>query len=452
MSEYEDFNEAPRYDIVSEGALLGAMMNDPGDEVREAFLSIPADAWYRPDHGELSNLIRDMLADGTSTDPQTVLTRARDNGIREQQLPTTRLFEYFQSACPAASAEYHADRIRKIGEARSIARYAENLLQRTRSVFDNGTVTDDDALHMDSVQAGLDRIIEQHVGGSKTLSTRWDAAATAFLQDLDQPFGHHRVIPSPWPAMDDALHGGFHTGRSYLFAARPGQGKSLALTNAAQYAAATGHPGVIFSAEMGIREVVGRIMASGALAEYGQITRRQLDSRNRAKVDQYARESHDMPLYLVDKAPISIDEIRAEARRLKKTQGIDWIAVDYVQLLKPVNAKLSRQQQIGEITRGLKQLAIELDIAVISACQLNRDSTKEKRRPTLADLRESGDLECDADVVVMIHHLELPDGQRSGECEFILAKNRAGAQTSITLEFKGHQARIANPESRRAIA
>lgn len=449
--EYDEFTPAARYDIVSEAAILGAIMETPCDEVREAFLSIPDNAWYQPVHGELAKLIRRMLADGTPTDVRTVNTHARDNGIRENQISTVQLFEYSQQPCLPVSAEYHADRIRKLGEARSIAYFAENLLQRTKSVFENGTVTDDDALDMESARAGFDRIVEQHAGNRKGLSTRWDTASDEFFRYLDQPFDPRRVIPTPWPAMDDALAGGFHSGRTYLFAARPGAGKSLALTNAAAAAAASGHAGVIFSAEMGVRELVGRIMASGARAEYGQITRRSLDSRNRAKVDQYARESREMPLYLVDKAPITIDEIRAEARRLKKSADISWIAVDYIQLLKAVNAKLSRQQQIGEITRALKQMSMELDIAVISACQLNRDSTKEKRRPTLADLRESGDLEQDSDVVVMIHHLEQEDGQRSCECEFVIAKNRAGAQTVVPLEFRGAQATIANP-SRRAVA
>ncbi|WP_433597906.1 DnaB-like helicase C-terminal domain-containing protein [Nocardia sp. CA-135953] len=262
-----------------------------------------------------------------------------------------------------------------------------------------------------------------------------------FFDWLNAPPEQVRTIATPWPELDDILSGGLHPGRSYLFAGRPGGGKSLALSNIAAYAGVRGHKGALFSVEMGTMEIVARIMAAGGQAEYGQITRRQLDERNWVKVVKYADEARDMELKICDKSPITIEQITAMARKLKHTEGLDFVAVDYVQLLKASDTRLSRERQIADISWGLKMMAKELDVAVVSACQLNRGATKEKRPPTIAELRESGSLEQDSDVVVLIHH-ELNDNQPTGEVEFIVGKNRTGPLTTITLDWRGYQARI----------
>jgi len=258
---------------------------------------------------------------------------------------------------------------------------------------------------------------------------------------VDAPPAQVRTIPTPWPELDDLLAGGLQPGRSYLFAGRPGGGKSLALTNFAAYAAAQGHPGALFSVEMGTMEIMSRILAAGSQAEYGQVSARNLDDWNRGRIAKYSIDVETMPLWVSDQAAITIDQVRAQARALKRANGLDFVAVDYVQLLRAADSRQPRERQIAEISWGLKTMAKELDVAVISACQLNRGPAKEKRPPTIAELRESGALEQDSDVVILLHH-NLMEGQPTGEVDLIVGKNRTGKLSTITLPFRGYQARI----------
>lgn len=258
---------------------------------------------------------------------------------------------------------------------------------------------------------------------------------------FDAPLEQIRTVPTPWEELNEILAGGLHPGRSYLIAGRPGGGKSLGLTNIAAHAAEQGHKGVLFTVEMGRIEVVSRILAAQSRSEYGQITKRDIDGHNLSKVVEYADGAGDLPLWINDQASITVDQIRTQARDMKNKHGLDFVAVDYVQLLKATDNRVNRERQIAEISWGLKTLSRELEVAVISACQLNRGASKENRPPTIAELRESGSLEQDSDVVILLHHTTA-EGHPTGEVEMLLGKNRTGPLTTVTMPFRGYQARI----------
>lgn len=258
---------------------------------------------------------------------------------------------------------------------------------------------------------------------------------------LETPADKIRTIETPWSDLNEVLAGGLHPGRSYLIAGRPGGGKSLGLTNIAAHAAENGHKGILFTVEMGRIEVTSRILAAGARAEYKQITKRNIDALNLGMVASYAQKVADVPLWIGDQASITVDQIRQQARKVKQTHGLDFVAVDYAQLLKPTDSRATRERQIAEISWGLKTMSRELDIAVVTACQLNRGASKENRPPTIAELRESGSLEQDADVVLLLHHTT-QNGMQTGEVEMIAGKNRTGPLTTITLLWQAYQARI----------
>ncbi|KLN67638.1 hypothetical protein ABM90_31360 [Rhodococcus erythropolis] len=278
--------------------------------------------------------------------------------------------------------------------------------------------------------------------GSTPDDTRTFADAVETWQEwVTAPKESVRTIPTPWDDVDDMLAGGLHPGRSYVIGGRPGEGKSIALLNFASYAAERGHPAIIFSVEMGETEVVSRILASGAHAEYGQVTKRNLDDFNYSRIQQYKTQHRDMPLTLVDKSDITIDSIAARCRTIKRTQGLEVIVVDYLQLLKESDSKQPRERQVAQISRALKVLARELDCAVIVACQLNRNAANADRKPALSELRESGSIEQDADVVILLHH-ELVNNTPTGEVELVIAKNRTGRLGSVPLMWRAHQARI----------
>lgn len=252
--------------------------------------------------------------------------------------------------------------------------------------------------------------------------------------------GRGRVIPTPWPELNEVLAGGFHAGRSYLFAGRPGAGKSLGLSNFAAYAALNGARGMLYSVEMSGLEIMSRMLSAGASAEYKQVTRRELDAYNLSKIADFSEKFKAAPLYVSDRSSLTISRIASEARRMKSDQGLDFIAVDYMQLLK--SSVADRQQALTAISRETKVLSGELDAVLVSACQLNRENAKHSRRPMLSDLRESGAIEQDCDVAILLHHPETSDGYPTGEVELIVAKNRTGPLVTITAPWRPHFARI----------
>lgn len=252
------------------------------------------------------------------------------------------------------------------------------------------------------------------------------------------------VIPGPWEDLNEPLARGFHKGRLYLFAARPGRGKSLALTNFALMAANQGYKGALFSIEMGSIEVMSRVIAAGTNAKYGDITKRNLErlttDKSIERIATWLEQRPDLPLWISEKETLPMARMIAECRKIKEQYGLDFIIVDYLQLIQPERAGMSENEALTKISRALKVLAKELDCAVIAAAQLNREAAKDAV-PKISDLRSSGAMEQDADVVVLMHH-EGDNDNPTGEVQMILGKNRTGPTMSIALEWRPHQAKI----------
>lgn len=250
------------------------------------------------------------------------------------------------------------------------------------------------------------------------------------------------VIPSPWPELNDLLSGGFHAGRSFVVAGRPGSGKSNGALNAAAHAAEAGFTTLVVSEEMSRLEVTERLMAAGAHVEYSEITRRDMSAWTADAVFEYGETHRDMPLYVIDRPGLTIEYVAAVARTMQRVKGLDLLVIDYLQLLDPTDRTRVREQQVAHISRSIKLLSRDLGCAIITAAQLNRENVKSNRRPTVADLRESGSIENDADAVILLHHEETDDGRPTGMITLIVAKSRFGCKDAIELRWRGHQARI----------
>lgn len=250
------------------------------------------------------------------------------------------------------------------------------------------------------------------------------------------------VVPTPWPDLNDLLDGGLRRGRSYLVAARPNEGKSIVLGNVAAHAAEQGSPALIVSQEMSGFEMTGRLLAAGARAEYREINRWALSYDTQAAIASYSVTHRDMPLYVVDKPDLPVEHVAALARTAKRAHGLDVLAVDYLQLLAASDKRKSEYEQLSHISRSLKALSRELDCAVVSAAQLNRQNTRERVPPLIKDLKGSGSLEQDADGVILIRHELTEEGHPSGMVTLVLAKHRMGRPGEVTLPWRGHQARI----------
>lgn len=238
----------------------------------------------------------------------------------------------------------------------------------------------------------------------------------------------------------DALTGGFQPGNLVVLAARPAMGKSALAVNVVENAAVGGAvPSALFSLEMSEQELAQRLVASQALIGGDDLRKGRVGPERWPKVVAAAERLARAPLFVDDSAGLGVLELRTRARRLSARDGLGLVVVDYLQLMRPEDPSVSRVEQIGQISRGLKLLARELAVPVIAVSQLSRAvESRPDKRPLLSDLRESGNIEQDADLVMFIYRDDYynRDSERPGEADLILAKHRNGPTGDVALAFQ----------------
>ena len=244
--------------------------------------------------------------------------------------------------------------------------------------------------------------------------------------------------PSGFKDLDE-LTGGFQPGNLIIIAARPSMGKSALVTNMAENAAIDyNKPVALFSLEMSETELAQRFVASQARVKGEELRKGRVAEHRWAKIVEASTRLANAPLFIDDSSDVGMLEIRAKARRLHQQHELGLIIVDYLQLMRPDHTIESRVQQVGEMSRGLKILARELNVPVIALSQLSRAvESRTDKRPILSDLRESGQIEQDADLVAFIYREEYYDkeSEREGIADIIIAKHRNGALGDVELTF-----------------
>jgi replicative DNA helicase len=249
----------------------------------------------------------------------------------------------------------------------------------------------------------------------------------------------------------DAITGGFQPGNLIVLAARPSMGKSCLVTNIAENAAIEyGKPVALFSLEMSEAELAQRFIASQARIKGDELRKGRVGEDRWPKIIKASQRLAGSPLWVDDSSDIGLLEIRAKTRRLHSQHegGLGLVIVDYLQLLRADSRSENRAEVIGQMSRGLKLLARELEVPVIALSQLNRGvEQRQDKRPLLSDLRESGAVEQDADVVVFIYrddYYNPDDSERPGEADLIISKHRNGALGTVTLTFQPEYPRFMN--------
>lgn len=265
-----------------------------------------------------------------------------------------------------------------------------------------------------------------------TLSQAYDSWLAWRDDERDPP------IPTPWGSMNRALAGGLHAGRMYVIAARTGVGKSVAGQNIVSHAVGLGQASLVVSVEMPVVEVVSRIISAQARVDYSTITRRDF-SEELTEIDRYIQGSRNLPMFICDQPTVTIERVEAFCRSLRATSDLKLLFLDYAQLIAPTDRRVARQEQVAHIARRAKLIAMHLNIVVVLAAQLNRgaESDQEGRTPRISDLRESGELEQSADVIMLLHK---EHDSQSVVCN--IAKNRTGQPKSISLFRRYDQARL----------
>ena len=250
----------------------------------------------------------------------------------------------------------------------------------------------------------------------------------------------------------DKAMGGLHGGELILIAARPAMGKSsLAVNIAENIAIKNGKTVAVFNLEMPKEQLVRRILCSQAMVDSKKMLTGDFTGDDWQRICRVLDKVDASPLYIDDSATVTVSEIRAKCRRLKQTKGLSLIVIDYLQLMQSGSRTESRQQEVAEISRSLKILAKELDVPVIALSQLSRAvETRKDRRPMLSDIRESGSIEQDCDIVMFLYRDEYynPDTEDKNMAECIIAKHRNGKPDTIKLGWQGQYTKFINMEYR----
>lgn len=398
----------------------------------EALAQVSPEDFHSPHHGLLWKAARALLEADERITRRALMARAHTAA-------TERLLDRVAGMVPPAALFPRAvAEVIRCGRLRRLVEAADRIKQRAMIAEDHNQALGwalDELSNLDQSQT----VPEVQAIGD--LLAEFDRSMTAEA-------GEWWVIPTPWPDVNAEIAGGVHGGRMYVIGARPGEGKSIAAHQLAERAASLGHPAIVFSAEMGAMEVTGRVVAQGAGVELGEISRRDLSAHSYTKVAEYYDRAAGYPLFVVDKSDIGIPYIKSVCRAQKRRTGLRLVVVDYLQLIAADRGK-PREQQVAEISRQLKILSRELDCAVIVPAQLNREAVKRGNRPNLSDLRESGAIEADADVVMLLSRKVITaeeDKERAGEYSHLLnvdiAKNRHGKVCGFELPWRAHYATI----------
>ncbi len=311
------------------------------------------------------------------------------------------------------------------------------------SSFDDGL---DAAELLDRAEQSIFSLTQAHLPNVFTPVRAALAESFDRLDELHKQSGGLRGVPSGYQSLDDAL-AGFQRSNLIILAARPGVGKTALALNIAQFVATQGRrPVGIFSLEMSREELVDRLLVAQADIDAWRLKTGKLSEQDFTKLSDAMGELADAPIYIDDTPAASILEMRTKARRLQVEHGLDLIVVDYLQLVRGRNLE-NRVQEVSEISQGLKNLARELKVPVIALSQLNRSvESRGSGRPQLADLRESGAIEQDADVVMFLWR---EDAENSESFILDIAKHRNGPLRQLKLFFKGDRIRFFERETKR---
>lgn len=345
-----------------------------------------------------------------------------------------RLYDLMHAAVGVEGVRYHADIVR----ADAIRRRAWSACVRGVGITSEPTF---EIEHIDRIVEELDRAAPE----GDTERALWvDDDHEDFLDDLDKPT-RETILATPWPDLDE--HVKLKTGQVVVIGARPGHGKSLSGTQiAAKTAVEHRIPTLVMSMEMRRFEVLRRIYAAEARVNLNRLNNHTLDDDDHARIAEVANRMQGAPLVIDDSSHTTLAHLRARLRWMARKAPAKLVIVDYVQLMISSRKVENRALEVAELTRGLKLMANELDVCVIALAQLNRGpEQRANKKPTLADLRESGSLENDADTVLLLHlePEESNGAKRLGEIDIIVAKNRNGPHgMDVPLAFQGHYARF----------
>ncbi|QIK74951.1 replicative DNA helicase [Nocardioides piscis] len=431
-------DRTPPQDNAAEQSVLGAMLISK-DEIANVIETLRGTDFYRPAHEVIHDTIVDLFSRGEPADPVTVAAELFRKGELERAGGAPYLHTLSANVPIAANAGYYAEIVRE-----------KSILRR---LVDAGTKI---------VQIGyagegqVDDVVDQAQAEVYKITDRRAAEDYAPLSDIMNPvldeieaIGNREDglygVPTGFADLDE-LTNGLHAGQMIIVAARPAMGKStLALDFCRAASIHNNLTSVFFSLEMTRTEIMMRLLSAEAKVPLNNIRNGHMTEQDWDMLARKMGQVSGAPMFIDDSPNMTMMEIRAKARRLKQRHDLKIIVIDYMQLMTSGKKVESRQLEVSEFSRQIKLLAKELEVPIIALSQLNRGpEQRADKKPMMSDLRESGSLEQDADMVILLHREDVyeKESARPGEADLIVAKHRNGPTRDLTVAFQGHYSRF----------
>lgn len=435
----EEFEQALPHDLLAEQSVLGAMLLSK-DAIADVVEVIQGEDFYRPAHQMVYDAVMGLYTAGLAADAVTVFAALREAGAAGQMGGALYLHKLTSVTPTAANAGYYA----KIVRGQSVLRRLLEASTRIAHWVHNPGGASPDEL-AERAQAELAGVVG--VRASEDFAVLADIMPGALdeIEAIGGRGGELSGVPTGFVDLDQLTHG-LQPGQMITIAARPAVGKStLGLDFVRSAAIKHNLAAVIFSLEMSRFEIVQRLLSAEARVELHRIRTGHMDDDDWTRLARKMGDIATAPLFIDDSPNLSMSQIRAKARRLKERHDIKLVVIDYLQLMHSGSRQENRQAEVSEISRAVKLLAKELEVPVVAISQLNRGpEQRADKRPQVSDLRESGSIEQDSDMVILLFRPDAAEKEhsRAGEADLIVAKHRNGPTTTVTVAFQGHYSRF----------
>lgn len=438
--ENEVINKVMPNDLIAEQAVLGSMLVDKDAVIAAVELLIPDD-FYREDNKEIYAAMLELYSLGKPVDMITLVDELKLRGSLEKVGDMQYISTLIDNVPTTSNIENYVKIVEEKSVVRKLIRVANDILKKGYSQ------TEEVDRIIEYAEKNVFNVLQDR--NSRGYSSIKEILVTAFdiIEKTYQNKGKVAGIESGFIDLDRKISG-LNPGALIIVAARPAMGKSAFVLNIANYVAMHKTPVMVFSLEMSKEEMANRLLASEAEVDSMKIKNgNDLESDDWLKLGEASGRLSECPLYIDDTPGLSSAELRAKCRKAKLEKNIGLVIIDYLQLMESKTKSPSRQQEISEISRSLKILAKELSVPVIALSQLSRATeSRTDHKPMLSDLRESGAIEQDADIVMFIHREDYynPDTEKKNVAEIIIAKNRSGSTGTVELAWLGQYTKFAN--------
>ena len=445
--EEEVIKRLPPHNVEAERAVIGAMMLN-ADAIMVCSELLTSDEFYQQQYGIIFDALVEMYKDGVGADLVTLQNKLREKEVTPELYSVEYLGELLASVPTSANVKFYAEIVHEKAVLRRLIRVSEQV---TKDCYMDSQPLED---ILEDTEKSVFDVIQQR-GGSE-----FEPIRDVVLRTLDniekaaKQKGNITGLETGFRDLD-AKTAGLQKSDLILIAARPAMGKTAFVLNIAEYVALHSNSTIaLFSLEMSKEQLVKRMLAMNSMVDSQKIRTGDLEDDDWDKLVGSVRKIGNSNLVIDDTSGITASELRSKCRKLKIEQGLDLVIIDYLQLMTGAGKRKSdsRQQEISDISRSLKVMARELNVPVIALSQLSRAvESRPDKRPMLSDLRESGAIEQDADIVMFIYRDEYynPDSEKKGVAEVIVAKQRSGPTGPVELAWLSQYTKFGNLEYKR---